>query len=679
MTFNEQFFDASVRHQIDLLRFGSGVARKVNGLLDETRADLRRQVERRLGKVTGITGSSLKRLRELERAIDQTRSGAWNDVTESWTRTATDIALEEPLFVAGVVTRILPVELDLVQPSPATLRALVTSRPFHGRVLKGWAQNTQRADLLRIHQQIRIGMVQGEGSRDIANRVFGERGAMKATRAQVDAVTRTVINHVSNAAQREFLQANADLFSVERFVATLDARTTAICRSLDGNEYPVGKGPVLPLHFNERSTRVGVFDGEVVGERPFRAGTQQQMLREYSTQHGLGKVTSRDDLPRGHKRAFDEFSRRRMRELTGQVPAKTTYQEWLKGQPAEIQDDILGPTRAKLFREGGLTLDRFVNREGDELTLEELRQRNRAAWERAGLGGSGADRRIEEQRRREAEEDDRRRRENAERLRREADEAERRQREERERREAARGAEQDRRRQAEEGSRRARERADEQLSRAARAVEWEAPEEWRVPVAAALDRAGAGRMQEIGLRPLDGLRVVDGPAKPGANGVYQVSIKKVVAGAPSKRDLEFQATLAAGQKDSLRGAYSTAYLSTNPANSAAATAVHEFGHHLHYEFRARGKLLGDQRLLGADRTIQDTYRQTVTERRPPGASGRADKDPAGRAPTRYARYDYQEFWSESFALYHTDRAWLQREKPESFAMVETVLELIGLK
>jgi hypothetical protein len=386
VTFNEDFFDASLRHQIDLLRFGSGVAKRVNRLLDETRADLRKQVERRLGKVTGITGASLRRLRELEAAVVKARSPAWNDVTEEWTRTALDVSLEEPMFVAGQLQSILPVELDLVQPSDATLRALVTTRPFQGRFLKEWADSTARADLTRIHQQIRIGMVQGESSRDIANRVFGDRGAMKTTRAQVEAVTRTVINHVSNAAQQEFLRANSDLFDLERIVATLDARTTPVCRSEDGKEYPVGKGPRPPFHVACRTISVGVLSGEVIGERPFKAGTEQQMLREYSAANGLGKLKSRDALPRGHKSKFDAFARRRMRELTGQVPAKTTYQEWLSRQPAEIQDDILGPTRGKLFRDGGLKLDRFVNRDGDELTLDELRRRNRAAWERAGLG-----------------------------------------------------------------------------------------------------------------------------------------------------------------------------------------------------------------------------------------------------------------------------------------------------
>lgn len=385
MTYNEQFFDASLRHQIDVLRLGSGVTRKVNAILDETRADLRKQVEKRLAKGTALDSAGMKRLAELERAIDQIRSGAWNDVTQEWTRTALDVATEEPLFVSGVLRSILPVQLDLVMPAAATLRALATKRPFQGRLLKEWAESASRADLARIKQQIRIGMVQGESARDIAARVFGVKGAMALTRHQAEAVTRTVINGVSNAAQQEFLSENADLLEGEVFVATLDARTTLVCAGQDGKMYPVGKGPIPPLHVNCRSIRVGTIDGQVVGERPFKAGTEQQMLREYGEQYGLKGLKSRDDLPRGHKSSFDAFSRKRMRELTGQVPAHTSYQEWLSKQPPDIQDDILGPTRGKLFRDGGLPLDKFTSREGDELTIDQLRERNRSAFERAGL------------------------------------------------------------------------------------------------------------------------------------------------------------------------------------------------------------------------------------------------------------------------------------------------------
>jgi hypothetical protein len=68
--------------------------------------------------------------------------------------------------------------------------------------------------------------------------------------------------------------------------------------------------------------------------------------------------------------------------MDGQVPKDVTYQEWLRRQPPEFQDDVLGPTRAQLFRDGDVSLDRFVDESGEQLTLDQLRIRESAVWNR---------------------------------------------------------------------------------------------------------------------------------------------------------------------------------------------------------------------------------------------------------------------------------------------------------
>ena len=58
----------------------------------------------------------------------------------------------------------------------------------------------------------------------------------------------------------------------------------------------------------------------------------------------------------------------------GPVSAKRTYSGWLRDQPAEFQDQVLGKERGKLFREGGLSLDRFTDDDGQVLdNLDQLR------------------------------------------------------------------------------------------------------------------------------------------------------------------------------------------------------------------------------------------------------------------------------------------------------------------
>jgi hypothetical protein len=64
-------------------------------------------------------------------------------------------------------------------------------------------------------------------------------------------------------------------------------------------------------------------------------------------------------------------------------PERLTYGKWLARQDEETQADILGKARAKLFREGSLTVDSFVTADGSPLTLAEIRRRNPQAFARA--------------------------------------------------------------------------------------------------------------------------------------------------------------------------------------------------------------------------------------------------------------------------------------------------------
>lgn len=71
--------------------------------------------------------------------------------------------------------------------------------------------------------------------------------------------------------------------------------------------------------------------------------------------------------------------------MDGQVPAETTYADWLKSQSAARQDEVLGPTRGRLLRQGDLPMDRMYDHKGRFLTLDQLRARDAAAFEKAGL------------------------------------------------------------------------------------------------------------------------------------------------------------------------------------------------------------------------------------------------------------------------------------------------------
>lgn len=392
-TANEELSDALIRHQTYLLRYGGYVRNRVTGILDATEQDL---VDKIVAKLANARGGlthpvEVRRMQALQDQLGSIRQEAWDKASEFMQEEMPTLALAESASLSGIVMVSLPVVINVVQPSAQLLKSIALSRPFQGRILSDWAKDLAADDIRRIHNAVQVGMIQGEDMNTIARRVVGTQalsfsdGVTNMTRSQVQSITRTAVMSIANNSRQAWLADNSDIITQERFVATLDSRTSPVCRANDGKLYELGKGPMPPLHFNCRSLRIAAIDGTLAGDRPAKPYTQSQLVSEYADQNKLGEVKSRDDLPFGTKTDFDKWSRRRIRELVGPVPAETTYQKWLEGQTSTFQDDVLGQTKAKLFRNGGLKLDRFVNRQGDELTLGQLATKERDAFVAAGL------------------------------------------------------------------------------------------------------------------------------------------------------------------------------------------------------------------------------------------------------------------------------------------------------
>lgn len=59
-----------------------------------------------------------------------------------------------------------------------------------------------------------------------------------------------------------------------------------------------------------------------------------------------------------------------------------TYQKWLKKQPRALVEEVLGKTKAKLFLDGKMSVDRFFDASGHEYTLKELKERDKFIFAR---------------------------------------------------------------------------------------------------------------------------------------------------------------------------------------------------------------------------------------------------------------------------------------------------------
>jgi SPP1 gp7 family putative phage head morphogenesis protein len=236
-----------------------------------------------------------------------------------------------------------PVTLNLRTPLGTELARTMDNVP----ILKRFRAITEgSADL--FDRQVRIGLMQGETTDQIARRLvgkvqysedrtfLGKGAAIEAKNVQVKTLVRTSVQSVANAANQAVYQANQHVTKGYRYLATLDSRTSAPCRALDRKVFNYGEGPVPPIHFNCRSTTVAYLNYEKLGIPAPPTGTRASM--------------------------------------DGQVPADLDYEQWLRQQSPEMVQKVLGKGKGKLFLDNKITLSDMVRADGTEITLEELRR-----------------------------------------------------------------------------------------------------------------------------------------------------------------------------------------------------------------------------------------------------------------------------------------------------------------
>ncbi len=386
--------EALYRNAIDLNRYSNSVARRiinayndiiidaVNQLrtIDELVAPVKAARLRAIlaqlkdslgtwaGDATEITATELQGIAQLqsEFVTDQLRKAL-----PAGARDAVNTVEISPQFAQSVVTtdptqlNVVALSDDLfaaVQGAPATFNLTAAQGATitlpNGEVVTKAFRGIAVDQAERFSQVVRQGLLTGEPTPAIAKRLigslqFGEEAktvrqliaaggqATAVADNQVIALIRTSINQVANTASQQVYEANQDITPRYRYVATLDTRTSAICRALDGKEFEYGKGPMPPQHFNCRSTTVPIIDPDILP--PSTTATR----------------ASKD----------------------GQVPINQSYGEWLSNQSRSVQADALGPGKVAYFNRLANkygprdAIAKLVRDDGSELTLEQLRKR----------------------------------------------------------------------------------------------------------------------------------------------------------------------------------------------------------------------------------------------------------------------------------------------------------------
>lgn len=330
-----------------LKRLENGIAADVDALIRALFDDIAGQIARIDPAAPRRQDHRLARLRNLIGKTGHLFRDTYDDVLKLVRQRIAEIGARQAGFAQGLLEASLgpAVGIDVKSANVGInmLKSIVDTNPIQGELLKDWFRGQAVGVATRVRRQIQIGMANGDTIDELVERVRGRDegrgrlvgGVMQTSRRQAEGIVRTAVNDVATTAHLRTFRENSDITKTYEYVATLDSRTTIVCASLDGQRfaYDDPQAKRSPQHIGCRSTMVPDIDWPGLGIEP---------------------------PPQGMRASAG-----------GPVPSSRTYEQWLRDRPASVQDEILGPTRARLFRDG-TTLRDMVRDDGSIIRIEDL-------------------------------------------------------------------------------------------------------------------------------------------------------------------------------------------------------------------------------------------------------------------------------------------------------------------
>lgn len=355
-------------------RASSAVVNAINAEIDRLARELTVRLADRLESLTEaelqafVTGKyTTGPLKALKAEIDAWGVALDQAIKSEWDKAALALAGYEAAYIGETMHKALD-GLPRHTPKPEKILRKATQTPIMGYLVSDMVAGLAPSQRDRVYAAVRQGIAAGDTNTQIIRMLRGtpamryQDGLMQAAKRDVERLVRTARNHISNAAYEDTYEALGVKQVV--WVATLEGRTCQACAAMDGKVFRVGETHrAPPVHPNCRCVLAPSLDDELVGNRPFVRALKVRKRDGSNEFRSIGDMTKNQ--------------RERAGLEVGQVEAKTTFSSWFKNQDAAFQREWLGPTRYKLYKEGGLSLDRFVDvQKGKQYSLEELRRRD---------------------------------------------------------------------------------------------------------------------------------------------------------------------------------------------------------------------------------------------------------------------------------------------------------------
>lgn len=366
--------DAALELTIANLRAAAGQNQEIQALLEELEAELSGIVLQRTDHKPGT-----KRLEAMLAQAREAIGATYADIQQAHLPGLETIATATGEAMATAWNNAIGVDIFRPLLNATVAKQLVDRPTVLGWPAADWWDGQERATADRFVREMQKGILIGETNDQLARRLRGTKaagykdGLLELSRREALSLVRTSAMSVSNAARLETFKESDDLIKAIMWLATLDSRTTLICRALDHKKWslpdykPLGHDKAFPgpiAHHGCRSTPTAVTKtwSELSGKKikTLDNRTLQAAIEQRLRDDGADDVKIAAALARARA------------SMDGQVPENLDMQKWIKRKGADYAEEVLGPGRAALWKDGKITISDLTDQTNRPLSLKEL-------------------------------------------------------------------------------------------------------------------------------------------------------------------------------------------------------------------------------------------------------------------------------------------------------------------
>jgi len=261
----EEIQDGFISHGLNLNAFTNKEADALKVVFSDLSKDLSDQIHD--SEIAQMTYRKRK-LAILKKQADLTVDTAYNKMYENHSDVLVGVTLNESEESKLIMNDALGVEAMTTTISPAQAVRIANNTLIQGEVNKKWWSSQTVKTKNNYLREVRMGMLAGETTDDIARRIAGRftgtyetvklkngktrrigkrsGGVMQTSFRNAEALVRTSVQTVANEARLQTFKENDDVIKGMELIVTLDGNTTEICISRSGGAWNLQTGEPLP-------------------------------------------------------------------------------------------------------------------------------------------------------------------------------------------------------------------------------------------------------------------------------------------------------------------------------------------------------------------------------------------------------------------------------------------------